>query len=297
MMLSPMQLKRAIKGGAGLAAVAASAFVRRTTASTGCILAYHRVADLGFIDPRHDDWNVPPAVFERHLVALMECADIVPLTELRARCQDSSNEGRPSVALTFDDGYANFHSQVLPLLRRYRVPATVFVVTSLIGSEGPPPFDSWSMKHGQSLHPEAWRPMNWAELKDCAASGLVTIGGHSHKHLKATNLSPLELEQEAHLSRQILMSELGDVRCYAYPYGSSRLGYVPDSYVSAVAAAGYDLAVTYDLGRVTAETDPLRMPRVEAHAVDGEAVIRAKVLGTLAPYWLTDRLRQAHRSA
>lgn len=296
-MISPIQLKRAIKGGAGLASVAASSFMRRTPATTGCILAYHRVADLGFIDPRLDDWNVPPALFERQLVALMECADIVPLAELRSRCQRPTEEGRPAVAITFDDGYANFHSRVLPLLRRYQVPATMFVVTSLIGSEGPPPFDSWSMKHGQSLPPEAWRPMNWAELKECAASGLVTIGGHSHQHLKATNLSPHELAQEARLSRQILMSELGDVRCYAYPYGSSRLGYVPDSYVKAVADAGYELAVTYDLGRVTAETDPLRMPRIEAHGVDGEAIIRTKVLGTLAPYRLTDSLRQAQRSA
>lgn len=296
-MLSPMHLKRAFKGGAGLAAVAASAFVRRTTATTGCILAYHRVADLGFIDPRHDDWNVPPAVFERQLLALMACADIVPLAELRSRCQNPLDVGRPSVALTFDDGYANFHSRVLPLLRRHRVPATVFVVTSLIGSKQPPPFDSWSMKHGQSLDPEAWRPMNWAELKECAASGLVTIGGHSHRHLKATSLSPHELAEEARVSRKILLSELDEVRCYAYPYGSSRLGYVPDSYVRAVADAGYDLAATYDLGRVTAETDPLRMPRVEAHGVDGEAIIRAKVLGTLAPYRLTDRLRQAQRSA
>ena len=296
-MLSAMHLKRAIKGGAGLAAVAASPFVRRTSATTGCILAYHRVADLGFIDPRHDDWNVPPALFERHLMALMECADIVPLAELRSRCQHPTDEGRPAIALTFDDGYANFHSRVLPLLRRHRIPATVFVITSLIGSEGPPPFDAWSVKYGQTLDPEAWRPMNWAEIRECAASGLVTIGGHSHRHLKATSLSPHELAQEAHLSRQILTAELGDVRCYAYPYGSSRLGYVPDSYVEAVADAGYDLAVTYDLGMVAAETDPLRLPRVEAHGVDNEAIIRAKALGSLAPYRLTDRLRQAQRSA
>ena len=44
-------------------------------------------------------------------------------------------------------------------------------------------------------------------------------------------------------------------------------------------------------------TDPLRMPRIEAHGVDGEAIIRTKVLGTLAPYRLTDSLRQAQRSA
>lgn len=296
-MLSRMRFKRAIKGGAGLAAVAAGPFVRRTTGATGCILAYHRVADLGFIDPDHDDWNVPPALFERHLVALTECADIVPLSELLHRCRSSPENGRPLVALTFDDGYANFHSRVLPLLKRYGVPATVFVITGLIGSEGPPPFDAWSVKHGQQLDPETWRPMNWAELKECAASGLVSIGGHSHRHMKAMNLSPAELADEADRSRKILLSELDDIRCYAYPYGSSRLGYVPESYVSAVADAGYEVAATYDLGRVTADTDPLRMPRIEAHGVDSEAIIRAKVLGTLAPYRLTDRLRLARRSA
>lgn len=296
-MLSRMQLKRAVKGGAGLAAVAASPFVRRTNGTTGCILAYHRVADVGFVDPIDDDWNVPPALLERHLVALKDWAEIVPLTELLGRCQSSTGEGRPLVALTFDDGYANFHSQVLPLLKRYQVPATVFVVTSLIGSEGPPPFDAWSVKHCERLDPEAWRPMNWAELKECAASGLVSVGGHSHRHLKAMHLSPEELADEAHRSRQILLSELNDVRSYAYPYGSTRLGYVPDGYVNAVASAGYEIAATYDLGRVTARTDPLRMPRIEAHGVDSEAVIRAKVVGTLAPYQLTDRLRQAQRSA
>lgn len=291
-MLSRIQLKRAVKGGVGFAAVAASAFVRRPAAATACILAYHRVADLGFIDPDFDDWNVPPAQFERQLIALMDCADIVPLADVLPRCRGQSTGSRPVVALTFDDGYANFHSQVLPLLRRYQVPATVFVITSLIGSNGPPPFDPWSKKHGRNLNPETWRPMNWAELRECAASGLVTIGGHSHEHLMATELSRLELAKEARVSRQILMSEFGAIHCYSYPYGSSRLGYVPDDYVSAVAEAGYDLAVTYDLGRVTAETDPLRLPRIEAHAVDGEAIIRAKVSGTLAPYWLTDRLRQ-----
>lgn len=105
------------------------------------------------------------------------------------------------------------------------------------------------------------------------------------------------MAEEARRSREILVSEFDDVRSYAYPYGSSRLGYVPDSYVHAVANAGYEIAVTYDLGRITAQTDPLRMPRIEAHGVDGEAVIRAKVLGSLGPYKLTDRLRRAERSA
>lgn len=295
-MLSPIQMKRVIKGGAGLAAVAAISLVRQT-AGVGCILAYHRVADLSFIDPRLDDWNVAPAMLDRQIAAIKCCADIVPLDKILSRCQADPALDRPAVALTFDDGYANFYTQVLPILKRHDVPATVFVVTSLIGSKEPAPFDAWSLKNRTRANPEAWRPLTWGELERCLESGLVQIGGHSHLHLKAPSCSPDQLVEEAELSKAILGSRLGDAPAYAYPYGASRLGFVPAAYVRAVEAAGYRLAATSDLGRVTATTDPYRMSRVEAHGLDGPAVIRAKVLGSLASYRLIDRLRRAKRAA
>lgn len=291
-----MQVKRLVKGGAGLAAVAAVPLVRQS-AGVGCILAYHRVADLCFVDPQLDDWNVAPAMLDRQIAAIKRCADIVPLNQILSRCRADPANDRPAVALTFDDGYANFCTQVLPILKRHDVPATVFVVTSLIGSKDPVPFDAWSLKNRTRTNPDAWRPLSWDELERCLESGLVQVGGHSHRHLKALSCSPDQLVEEAELSSSILGSRLGDAPAYAYPYGASRLGFVPDAYVRAVKAAGYRLAVTFDLGRVTATTDPYLMPRVEAHGLDGPAVIRAKVLGSLIPYRLTDRLRRAQRAA
>ena len=100
----------------------------------GCILAYHRVADLRFVDPRLDDWNVVPAMFDRQIDALKRCADIVPLNELllaarRTRAQPAG--GRPD----FRRRLCELLHQVLPILKRHGVPATVFVVTSLIDSK------------------------------------------------------------------------------------------------------------------------------------------------------------------
>lgn len=293
-MLARMQVKRAIKAGAGLASVATRPFFR-SQPDDGCIFAYHRVADLGFLDPQVDDWNVAPSMFERQLVAILNCADIVPLTDLLAG-SESATARRPRVALTFDDGYANFHTQVLPLLKRYQAPATVFVVTSMIDSNQPIPYDAWSVKHGSSANADAWRHMNWRELDECIESGLVSVGGHSHRHLKAPTCSRELLAEEAGRSMEILRSRFGDVPAYAYPYGCSRLGHVPSSYVEAVVAAGYRCAVTFDLGRVNADTDRYRMPRIEAHGTDGPSVIRAKILASLGPYRLTDRLRQAERA-
>ena len=291
-----MQVKRAVKSCAGFASVAAAPFVRPEPGS-GCILAYHRVAKLDFVDADHDDWNVTPSTFDAQVAALKQVADIVPLDQILDRCRPSGGIRRPAVALTFDDGYANFFTEVLPVLRRHQVPATVFVVTSLIGTPGPPPFDAWSLKNRGRVDSSAWRTLGWDELDQCLESGLVQVGGHSHRHLKANGCSAQELADEAGMSRSILMSRLGEAALYAYPYGASRLGFVPPDYVRAVQSAGYCQAVTFDLGRVTAASDPYRLPRVEAHGLDGPNVIRAKVAGSLAPYWLTDRLRRARRAA
>lgn len=296
MIIPRVAVKRALKSGAGFAAAAVAPFVRPEASGSGCIFAYHRIADLGFLDPCLDDWNVPPRQFERQVLALLDCVDIVPLAQFLLCGKQKRDARKPRVALTFDDGYANFYQHVLPILERYQVPATVFVVTSLIGQTEPPPFDGWSVKNRERVHSDAWRPMTWGELERCVASGLVAVGGHSHRHLKAPECSREQFVEEAERSRAILNSRLGDVLAYAYPYGASRLGYVPPEYVNAVAAAGYRLAVTYDLGMVEPDTSPYRMPRIEAHAVDGPAAIRAKARGSLAPYRLTDLLRQSKRS-
>ena len=141
--------------------------------------------------------------------------------------------------------------------------------------------------------------MNWPELEACLATGLVTVGAHSHRHLKGAECTPPQLAEEAEQSRAILQSRLGtsQANAYSYPYGSTRLGYVPAAYVSAVRRAGYTLAVTTDLGLAGPGCEPHLLPRVEAHARDGAGVLRAKAHGALSPYFFTDRLRRARRAA
>jgi hypothetical protein len=70
---------------------------------------------------------------------------------------------------------------------------------------------------------------------------------------------------------------------------------VPATYVAAVKAAGYERAVSSDLGLATGRSDPFLLPRVEVAGVDSAASLRAKVRGSLWPVRLTDRLRRADR--
>jgi peptidoglycan/xylan/chitin deacetylase (PgdA/CDA1 family) len=297
-MIGRIRIKRAMKLTTGWAATLSAPFSAGRDAQAACILAYHRVADIGFVDSQLDDWNVPPSAFERQVAALAECAEIVPLLDLPARLAEPKPGGRPLVCLTFDDGYASVMRHALPVLKRYGAPATVFLVTKYIGSKEPLPFDRWSRRNSGRVSRGAWRALNWHDLDVCLASGLVTMGAHSHEHLDGRDCTAAQLAEEAGRSREVMLKNFGErhARAYAYPYGSTRLGEVPAEYVRAVKAAGFSLAVTTDLGRAHAGGDPFLLPRVEAHALDSGAVMRAKALGAIAPYRLTDRLRQAART-
>ena len=297
-MIGRATLKRTVKQTTGWAAVLSQLVTEPHASPRASVFYYHRIANVGFVDAHVDDWNVTPKQFERQIATLATFAEIVPLIELPQRLNTNAINDKPLVCLTFDDGYANFYSQVLPILKRYQVPATAFVVTSSVGSREPLPFDRWAIRNARRTQPDSWRPVNWQELEDCVSSGLVSVGAHSHLHLKGRDCTQTQMTEEAGQSREILRRRLGESQSvqYAYPYGNTKLGHVSAEYVNAVKAAGYKLAVTTDLGLVNAESDPFILPRLEAHMMDSPGVIKAKALGALAPYRLTDHFRGAYRA-
>ena len=233
-MIGRMLIKHAIKHAAGLAAVAASA-IHRWDDSRACVLMYHRVAEPNILDLSFDNWNLTPARLENQLRWLSANADCVSLSDTLQFCAPGMS-GKPMVALTFEDGFANFRHQALPLLERYRIPATLFIVTRYVDSAGPYPFDRWGQKNRSRIPALAWRPITWTEIEECLNSRLVSVGSHSHNHLNALYASDEQLAEEAGVSHEILTSRLGPEHAlfYAYPYGSSRLGQVRAAYIEAV---------------------------------------------------------------
>lgn len=298
-MIGRITLKRALKRGSGWAAMTGAALTSVKRSAPQCsILLYHRVANIGFVDPQLDDWNVRPHRFEAQVAAIVEHAEVVRLADLPARLTETTTSARPLACLTFDDGYASVCTQALPILRRYHVPATVFVVTSCVALQAPMPFDRWSLKHSTHLPAEAWRPMDWNELETCVASGLMTIGSHSHRHLDGRLQTAEQLEDEVESSREVLACRFGSEHAalYSYPYGSARLGQASPAYRQAVSRAGFRLAVSTVLGVAKASSDPYLLPRIEAHEVDSPGIVRAKLRGALGAYTLTERLRHPDRA-
>ncbi len=91
------------------------------------ILMYHRIAEAE-IDP----WSlaVAPGRFREQLELLRDAYDVVPLS----RILGGSSEGRPRVAVTFDDGYAD-NLAAAAVLAELGLPATFFLVSGHIGAE------------------------------------------------------------------------------------------------------------------------------------------------------------------
>lgn len=105
--------------------------------SSSLILTYHRVvepAETGqLLEP---GMYVTPKTFESHILYLKSHFEVCSLKDLISRRRVVPDPtSSPRCVLTFDDGWSDFYSNVFPLLKRYRVPATVFLPTDFIGSE------------------------------------------------------------------------------------------------------------------------------------------------------------------
>ena len=102
------------------------AMARRITGSAPRILMYHRFAEAD--TPR----RLSQRLFEQHLDYLTRHFRVRRLSDV----VEALREGRPveprTVVLTVDDGYADFVEYAYPLLQKYEVPATVFVVSDFL---------------------------------------------------------------------------------------------------------------------------------------------------------------------
>jgi peptidoglycan/xylan/chitin deacetylase (PgdA/CDA1 family) len=105
------------------------------------VVAYHGVANTP-IPADLPEWHLLPVrELERQLRYLSRYYRVMPIDraveDLRRRHID-----RPTACVTFDDGYRNNFTVVLPVLKRLGLPATVYLATGLVGTEDRP----WSVR-------------------------------------------------------------------------------------------------------------------------------------------------------
>jgi len=97
------------------------------------ILVYHRVPDLNS-NFSFDSSLVSSSVdnFKRQIQYLSEKYNIISLEKFGQYHKKKINPPRNSVVITFDDGYCDNYEHAYPILKKYKLPATIFVITDAI---------------------------------------------------------------------------------------------------------------------------------------------------------------------
>lgn len=100
------------------------AFARLVTRRKPSILMYHRVTDNPLLP------GISPTLFEAQIVYVKERFNVVSLNDLLIGLQGKSEPYQ--LAITFDDGHRDFYTTAWPILRKHKIPATLFVTTGFL---------------------------------------------------------------------------------------------------------------------------------------------------------------------
>jgi len=150
--------------------------------------------------------------------------------------------------LTFDDGYQDFFLNAVPILQQYKLPATVFIVTEMLGKTA-----EWSQESRNV------RLMTEKEILKIREIG-IDVGGHTRRHVDLTELNERDLKNELECSRQKLIDWGENFFPFSYPWGR-----YSKREILAIKKAGYHCGVTTSNGHISFFNNPYLLGRVSIH--------------------------------
>jgi peptidoglycan/xylan/chitin deacetylase (PgdA/CDA1 family) len=231
------------------------------------ILMYHMICDpikrAGF-----NGMRVSPHLFEQQVRWLKENGwRFFTLTTL---LEQGSRIPEKSVAITFDDGFADNCTTALPILKKYDACATLFLVVNRHHQE-------WSMH--KKRHHDSGELMREPKLSDSQVmelieSGCVEIGSHTMTHpnfgLMDTEAKKMEMLQ----SKELLESKFGiNIKAFAYPFGILQ----PED-PGLARGVGYLGAVTTEPGISDWDRlDPFLLQRIKISGKEGMLAFRMRL--------------------
>lgn len=253
--------------GTGLKAIAAAADRVRPPAPGITVLIYHRVGRRAAVE-----MDLEAAVFDAQMAELAASGRVVDLdTALGILDGTAPRRDADPVVVTFDDGTADFAEVAVPILERHGIPALMYLATAFLDE-------------GRSF-PHEGTPMSWTAARDCASTGLVTFGSHTHTHLLLDRTDPRTVTEELDRSVERIATEVGAApRHFAYPKAVP-----PSAEADRLVRARFASAALAGTRRNGyGATDPHRLARTPIQAGDAMRWFRCKVDGGLG---LEDRIR------
>ena len=233
------------------------------------VLCYHglRSASSDTDDIPFANLHVTEDTFEAHCRLIADTCHPIDLAAFSdAQFAHRTLPARP-VLITFDDGYRSVFEMARPVLRRYRIPATIFVCSDPVSEQRLFWFDAVARAAGEAAVdavralPDAERraaadafttkagpgdplaPMTSDQIRQLADEGF-SIGVHTSSHAPLGDASPGHQQEELESCQATLESWTGQrADALAYPWGAPRIDYTPQT-----------LAIAERLGFTTAFT-------------------------------------------
>lgn len=206
------------------------------------ILVYHR-----FGPAVADSMTITTRKFEAQLRWLVEHGhQVIPLRMLIEHLRGHGPPPPPgAVVITVDDGHLSVYRELLPLIRKYRFPCTLFIYPSAISN--------------------ASYALTWEQLAEIQATGLVEVQSHTYWHPNfhkdSRRLSPEDYRAGVRMqlarSRSVLEKRLAvSVDLLAWPFG------IHDPWLEEEARrAGYAAAFTIERHHVSGQENLMALPR------------------------------------
>ena len=199
---------------------------------TVLVLNYHKIAN------EHKSLSVTLDDFEQHMKWLQEygftCITPGQLYDFVANGADLPEK---PVLITFDDGYKDNYTNAFPIMKKYGMKGTIFVVTGFLGV-----YDNY---------------LTWDQAKELFEAGF-NIESHTYSHKSMTEASDEDITKELVKSRQTIKEKLGiDSDFMAYPTGTYNL-----HIAELVKEAGYKGAFTIKYDNVSRDSNVYALERV-----------------------------------
>ncbi len=220
------------------------------------VLNYHQINDT-----EHNSLTVNTKQFEAQMKYLAEegYTTITPAEMIDAWEGKGTLPEKP-VIITFDDGYLDNYNHAYPILEKYHLKATIFLISDYV-----------------STYPNY---LTWANVSEMQESGLIDFESHTLSHEELTKAPSLEEAQHQLTgSKKALEWNLGkEVRFIAYPCGE-----YDEDIEELTKAAGYRAAFTVHYGLAAPGEDPFILDRVPIFGSNSHTLARFKLRLRLAP--------------
>jgi peptidoglycan/xylan/chitin deacetylase (PgdA/CDA1 family) len=246
------------------------------------ILMYHSISCTYMA--RFRAFVVSPAVFAEQMAYLYQ-QGYTPITVthlVNARSNARTVLPERPVVLTFDDGFADFFTNALPVLKQYHFTATLYISTACVGATS-----RWLRRERETSRPM----LTWEQVAEISSSG-IECGAHTHSHPQLDTLKVYRVKDEIERSKELLEDHLRqDILSFAYPFG-----YFTARVRQQVREAGFRSACAFRHAMSTENDDPFSLARLmvsESTSMEAFAALITGHSGSLSTtlYTLYARMR------